>query len=132
MTMFGIFFWGLGEYVLHRFVFHGEDTWMRNVPLNGPVYAFHFMIHGIHHAFPQDRFRLVFPPILGHVIFYFVFYLPTFWIPDAFKFPLLEGITIGYIMYDLMHYAFHHSNPADGTFFKEMKTYHMQHHYKHG
>jgi predicted heme/steroid binding protein len=27
-TCIGIIGWGLAEYVLHRFVFHGEDTWM--------------------------------------------------------------------------------------------------------
>ena len=82
------------------------------------------MIHGIHHAFPQDAMRLVFPPLLGHLIFYFIFWLPMLIIPDVVKFPLMVGILIGYQSYDLMHYAFHHSNPADG-FFKEMKTYHM-------
>ena len=52
MITMGIVSWGLAEYILHRFVFHGEDTWMKNIPCNGPIYAFHFMIHGIHHAFP--------------------------------------------------------------------------------
>lgn len=132
MTIMGIVSWGLAEYCLHRFVFHGEDTWMKNIKCNGPIYAFHFMIHGVHHAFPQDAMRLVFPPALGHLLFYFVFWLPLYMVPNQIKFPWYMGIYIGYVSYDLMHYAFHHSNPAEGTFFKEMKTYHMQHHYKHG
>jgi len=31
-----------------------------------------------------------------------------------------------------MHYFFHHFNAKDGSFFKMMKTYHLQHHYKFG
>jgi len=132
MVIFGIVSWGFAEYVLHRFVFHGEDTWMRSVKCNGWVYAFHFTVHGVHHAFPQDALRLVMPPALGHVMFYFFFWLPLWLVPDMIKYPWFFGIYIGYVTYDLMHFAFHHSNPAEGTFFKEMKTYHMQHHYKHG
>ena len=48
----GMFTWGFVEYFLHRFVFHAEDTWMTYFKPNGLCYAFHFMIHGIHHAFP--------------------------------------------------------------------------------
>jgi len=48
----GMFSWGFVEYILHRFVFHAEDTWMTYIKPNGLCYAFHFMIHGIHHAFP--------------------------------------------------------------------------------
>ena len=132
MIIFGIVSWGFAEYILHRFVFHGEDTWMRNVKCNNTIFTFHFMIHGIHHAFPQDAMRLVFPPALAHILFFVVFWLPMLPVPDQIKFPWFMGVYIGYLSYDLMHYAFHHSNPAEGTFFKEMKTYHMQHHYKHG
>ena len=52
LVMMGIVWWSFSEYVLHRFVFHGEDTWMKKIPLNGLWYSAHFMIHGIHHAFP--------------------------------------------------------------------------------
>ena len=77
--------------------------------------------------------RLVFPPIIGHAIYFVVFHIPAKLIlPEFCRFSLLLGFLIGYVMYDTMHYAFHHSNPKDGTFFKEMKVYHMQHHYKQG
>lgn len=80
---------------------------------NRLMYAFHFMIHGIHHAFPMDRYRLVFPPVLGHVILYALFMQPITAIfhPDI-AYPLLFGIVVGYQIYDLMHYFFHH---ADST-----------------
>src|SRR4030095_10196304 len=53
--LLGILSWSLAEYLLHRFVFHFEpDTpWGRRL---------HFIIHGVHHDFPHDPMRLVFPP----------------------------------------------------------------------
>jgi 4-hydroxysphinganine ceramide fatty acyl 2-hydroxylase len=63
----GILFWTFLEYFLHRWFFHSEDAWLPNHPL---VLAHHFLIHGIHHAFPQDRWRLVFPVILGYQVYF--------------------------------------------------------------
>lgn len=45
----GFVYASLVEYLLHRFLFHGEDYWL---PEKAGFMAFHFMIHGIHHAFP--------------------------------------------------------------------------------
>jgi 4-hydroxysphinganine ceramide fatty acyl 2-hydroxylase len=45
---------------------------------------------------------------------------------------MLLGIIINYQFYDLGHYYVHHANPKDGSYFKMMKLYHMQHHYKYG
>jgi len=60
----GVFFWTFAEYMLHRFLFHMEDQpyFLRH----SKFYALHFMVHGIHHAFPSDAYRLVFPPFLGY------------------------------------------------------------------
>ena len=44
---------------------------------------------------------------------------------------LFAGTLIGYILYDLSHYFLHHANPSN-EYWKELKTYHMQHHYKDG
>ena len=46
--IFGIFLWTLLEYSLHRFVFHCEHY----LPNHRLAFFLHFMIHGIHHAFP--------------------------------------------------------------------------------
>jgi 4-hydroxysphinganine ceramide fatty acyl 2-hydroxylase len=72
----GVVVWTLFEYVNHRLVFHGEDTWMHYVPFNRVIYILHFTIHGIHHAFPQDRYRLAFPPVPGYAIAYFAVWTP--------------------------------------------------------
>lgn len=74
--------------------------------------------------------RLVFPPGLGYVLWFFVFCPMSQALPDIARYSTCLGFVMGYIAYDLMHYAFHHSNP--NGFIKEMKTYHMQHHYKQG
>ena len=51
-VMYGLLVWTLAEYLIHRFLFHGEDTWMKYFFFNKYVYTFHFLVHGIHHAFP--------------------------------------------------------------------------------
>ena len=128
----GTTIWTLAEYLLHRFIFHGEDNWMEYINLNNYIITAHFIIHGIHHAFPQDALRLVFPPFAGYNVIGGFVYLPmTLFLPYYLSQPLFFGALCGYIIYDLVHYFFHHSNPTDG-WFKEMKVYHMQHHYKFG
>ncbi len=44
---------------------------------------------------------------------------------------LLAGCLCGYVMYDLIHYFLHHMDPKN-EYWKELKIYHMQHHYKDG
>jgi 4-hydroxysphinganine ceramide fatty acyl 2-hydroxylase len=94
--------------------------------------AIHFLVHGVHHAFPCDAYRLVFPPILGFSIW---FPMLTPIVKTVFPFYsniISAGILSGYVLYDMTHYYMHHSNPAEGTWAKDMKIYHMQHHYKNG
>jgi len=38
---------------------------------------------------------------------------------------------LGYVAYDMIHFFLHHSSPKSG-YFKDLKVYHMQHHYKNG
>jgi len=133
LILVGIVYWTFGEYTLHRFLFHGEDYWLMYAPKNRLVLTFHFMIHGIHHAFPMDRYRLVFPPAPGYLVIYLFLGLPLekIFTVDIYA-PLSAGIIIGYVSYDMMHYYIHHADPKDGTFMKEMKSYHMLHHYRNG
>lgn len=123
----GLFLWTFTEYTMHRFVFHyrPRTPWQEKV-----VYLF----HEIHHVQPQCKTRLVMPPVVSiplALIFYAVFYVvfglllgrPD-WIPVTFA-----GFVIGYLAYDLTHYATHHF-PMRWGFLKFLKRYHMQHHYK--
>uniref|UniRef100_A0A7S3IDP4 Fatty acid hydroxylase domain-containing protein n=1 Tax=Strombidium inclinatum TaxID=197538 RepID=A0A7S3IDP4_9SPIT len=129
----GVVGWSFTEYMLHRFVFHGEDVFMPYLPKSNLLYVLHFSLHGIHHAFPEDTLRLVFPPLLGHILLYYLFLVPiTNNFPAWFSFAFMLGLLQGYQTYDCFHYFLHHSTPAEGTYTKEMKVYHMQHHYKYG
>ncbi len=123
----GVFLWTFAEYTLHRFVFHLHP---RSIGMKRLV----FMFHGIHHAQPQCKTRLVMPPAVSipmAFVFYGLFYgvvgvglgLPK-WVD-----PLLIGFMTGYLVYDLIHYATHHF-PMHWGALKFLKRYHMQHHYK--
>ncbi len=125
----GVLMWTFGEYTLHRFLFHAEDYWLPNIP---KIMAFHFLIHGIHHAFPMDRYRLVFPPAAGYVIIYFCIVKPMqAFIPFEYQYAAIAGMLSAYIGYDLIHYYIHHSTPSL-YYLKDIKKYHMLHHYKNG
>jgi sterol desaturase/sphingolipid hydroxylase (fatty acid hydroxylase superfamily) len=43
--------------------------------------------------------------------------------------PLISGFTLGYVVYDMIHYATHHL-PMYGKAMKYLKRYHMLHHFK--
>src|ERR1700730_13031319 len=54
----GYALWTLFEYWLHRIVFHFE-------PQKGFGARMHWIIHGVHHAHPNDPLRLVMPPAVS-------------------------------------------------------------------
>lgn len=123
----GLFFWTFAEYTLHRFLFHFK-------PKNPLQERASFLFHGVHHAQPQCKTRLVMPPVLSiplAALVYGLFYLVlgvlfgrAHWIAPAFSATLL-----GYLLYDITHYATHHF-PMRSGYLKYLKRYHMQHHYK--
>jgi sterol desaturase/sphingolipid hydroxylase (fatty acid hydroxylase superfamily) len=123
----GLFLWTLAEYLLHRFVFHFAA---RNPAQERII----FLFHGVHHAQPQCKTRLVMPPVVSipmAVVFYGGLTLIVGMLlgqPHLVG-PLTSGLVLGYIIYDLTHYATHHF-PMRSGILKYLKRYHMQHHYK--
>ncbi len=125
--LIGLFLWTLSEYLLHRFVFHFHTKSELGQRIT-------FLFHGVHHAQPQCKTRLVMPPVVSiplAAIFYGLFYLV---ISVAFGAPHWTGVIfasflIGYLIYDLTHYATHHF-PMRAGYAKYIKRYHMQHHFK--
>ena len=118
----GMFLWTLTEYVMHRFVFHYEptSTWGRQL---------HFIMHGVHHDYPNDATRLVMPPSVSvplAFLFYGVFHA-TFG-PERLG-PAFAGFVTGYLCYDMIHYATHHFTMR-GPIFGYLKKYHLRHHYQ--
>jgi sterol desaturase/sphingolipid hydroxylase (fatty acid hydroxylase superfamily) len=125
--LLGLLLWTLTEYTLHRFVFHYEPRSPRQERIV-------FLIHGIHHAQPQDKTRLVMPPIVSiplALAYYGLVSLilgPLLRIPH-WTMPIMSGLISGYLVYDLTHYATHHL-PLRRGYLKFLKRYHMKHHYK--
>ncbi len=123
----GLFLWTLAEYTLHRFLFHHKPTSPRQERI-------FFLFHGIHHAQPQVKTRLVMPlpvSVPTALLFYGLFYLIVGVLFGALQWvaPLMSGFLFGYLAYDLTHYATHHFAMRSG-YAKYIKRYHMQHHYK--
>ncbi|KAM9894529.1 hypothetical protein OXX69_011331 [Metschnikowia pulcherrima] len=120
----GLFVWTFVEYCLHRFLFHLDHY----LPDHKAFFTLHFLLHGIHHYLPMDKNRLVLPPTLFVVLAY-PFYRLIFKIfPFYMACSGFAGGTLGYIMYDVTHYVLHHTKLP--KFFQELKTYHLEHHYK--
>lgn len=61
----GALSWTIMEYLLHRYFFHCEDSWLYYVPHHKLTFYMHFIIHGVHHAFPMEKNRVGFPPLSG-------------------------------------------------------------------
>lgn len=125
--LLGLFLWTPTEYLLHRFLFHLEP--------HGPTQErIVYLFHGIHHEQPQCKTRLVMPPIVS-IPLAAIFYLLFAWVIGTligaphWVSPTISGFTIGYLTYDLTHYATHHF-PMRSGIGKYLKRYHMQHHYK--
>lgn len=122
----GVVMWTLLEYSLHHFLFHCEKF----LPKKGFWIGAHYMFHGIHHAFPMDPGRLVFPPTMGYTLYFLFLYPLISWImvwPNIAA-PFWVGLIIGYVMYDMTHYYLHHTRPLL-QFHRDLKSYHMHHHY---
>ncbi|MBE9583183.1 sterol desaturase family protein [Mucilaginibacter sp. JRF] len=118
----GLFVWTFIEYIMHRFVFHF-------VPKAKWALRLHFIFHGVHHDYPSDAKRLVMPPSASIPLatgFYFLFKLVF---PALYVNGLFSGFILGYLMYDISHYAIHHFN-FKGSFWKKIKQHHMLHHYQ--
>jgi sterol desaturase/sphingolipid hydroxylase (fatty acid hydroxylase superfamily) len=116
----GILSWTLFEYIIHRYFFHYEPRtrWGRRL---------HFVVHGVHHDYPQDASRLVMPPALSlplAVLFYVLFALFL----GRFAPPVFAGLLFGYVCYDGIHYAAHHFAMKRGPGLW-LKQYHLRHHY---
>lgn len=123
----GLFLWTFAEYTLHRFLFHHKST----TPRQERIF---FLFHGIHHAQPQDKTRLVMPfpvsiPMAAIICGLFYFILAVLLKSPQWVAPLIAGFLVGYLIYDLTHYAQHHFAMRAG-YAKYIKRYHMQHHYK--
>ncbi|KAF2104093.1 fatty acid hydroxylase [Rhizodiscina lignyota] len=121
----GLCLWTIVEYGLHRCLFHLDSY----LPDNRVGITLHFLLHGIHHYLPMDKYRLVMPPAmflvlavpfwkLAHAVFFYDWNAAT---------AVYCGGIFGYICYDLTHYFLHHRNLP--LYYRQLKKYHLQHHF---
>ncbi len=122
--LLGLVIWTLAEYVLHRFVFHFKPRtpWQERLS---------FLFHGVHHAQPRSKSRLVMPPAVSvplGALFYGLFWLVGQAVgAAAWVAPLFAGFAFGYLAYDMTHYATHHAR-IKGGYFLSVRRHHMRHH----
>ncbi|KAL8848367.1 MAG: hypothetical protein Q9221_006616 [Calogaya cf. arnoldii] len=140
----GLGLWSLVEYGLHRGLFHVD----KYLPDNRVGITAHFLLHGIHHLLPMDRYRLVMPPALflvlaapfwklAHTVFYWDWYVAT---------AVFCGGIFGYVCYDCTHYFLHHApeeyviirhslfhanfpRRIPTAYHRALRSYHIAHHY---
>lgn len=120
----GLFVWTFIEYLMHRFLFHLD----KYLPENQFAFMIHFLLHGVHHYLPMDRYRLVMPPTLFLALCYPFYKLVFSLLPYYIACAGFAGGFLGYIMYDVTHYVLHHTQLP--KYFQDLKTYHLEHHYK--
>jgi dihydroceramide fatty acyl 2-hydroxylase len=122
MSFGGLLVWTLTEYTLHRYFFH----WYRDTPFGRRA---HFLLHGVHHDFPNDGDRLVMP-LLTSVPLALIFYTAFYFVFGGVRMaePFYAGFTIGYLTYDGTHYAVHHFKQTS-RIGKFIKRHHMLHHH---
>ena len=121
LFLLGILLWTLIEYLIHRYVFHYEPKtrWGKQL---------HFVIHGVHHDYPNDARRLVMPPAIS-IPLAFLFFGLFFLIFGSLAPAVFAGLVFGYLCYDMLHYATHHLAMKSGVWLW-LKQYHLRHHFK--
>lgn len=115
----GIVFWTIAEFLIHKYLFH--------LKINNQMI---FKFHRYHHNFPNDKERILMPPIFG-----FPISLPVLFIcyfiggKSAYGMFFFIGFIFAYMIYDLFHYMIHFKS-YENKIWKKLKLSHLNHHYK--
>lgn len=117
----GVLVWSLLEYIIHRRIFHHE-------PKSRIGKRLHYIVHGVHHDYPNDAKRLVMPPAVS-IPLAIVFYLLFFALCGRFAPAIAAGFAAGYVCYDSIHYAIHHF-PMKSGLLNLLKQHHLRHHFQ--
>jgi 4-hydroxysphinganine ceramide fatty acyl 2-hydroxylase len=121
LFLLGVILWTLLEYVIHRWFFHYQPktNWGRKL---------HFIVHGVHHDYPNDASRLVMPPVISLplAVAFFVLFASVLGRDGAI---VWAGLVSGYLCYDMIHYATHHFAMKNRVA-AQLKAYHLRHHFK--
>ncbi len=120
LFLIGALIWTLLEYIIHRYAFHHEPRTRLGKQL-------HFIVHGVHHDYPNDAKRLVMPPAVS-IPLAVAFYALFFGTLGRFAPAVSAGFGFGYVCYDTIHYAIHHF-PMKRGIWRWLKQYHLRHHF---
>ncbi len=121
IALFALLVWTFTEYFLHRFVFHFKAKSRLGKYLI-------FLFHGIHHDDPNDKTRLVMPPVPAIMIVSGLYFIFSLLIPSLWLNTFMGWFLIGYLIYDYIHYATHHF-PMKSRVARYLKKWHLQHHH---
>src|SRR5438128_4607061 len=97
LFLVGALIWTLLEYIIHRYLFHYE-------PKSRLGKQLHFIVHGVHHDYPNDAKRLVMPPSVSiplAVVFWVLFAI----IFGRFAPAISSGFGFGYDCCDMYQYV---------------------------
>ncbi len=120
----GIVAFSLLEYLLHRFGFH----WDPGPERSGRVRL--FLVHGLHHQFPNDKWRLVAPPLMSWPLAIAIYSLYWALLGTTNATILFGGTCAGYLFYDWTHYYTHHFRSPKTRLGKLLRRAHAVHHFK--
>ena len=120
LVVAGLIAWSLFEYAVHRYLFHMKSRWR---VINWLV----FVLHGNHHAQPRDPLRNLMPPLLSVPIALCI-WAAIIGVAGTAGTWAFMGFMIGYVIYDLVHYACHQWPMRRGVL-RALKRHHMRHHY---
>jgi len=118
----GMLFWTFFEYIFHRFIFHFYPQWNFQRRLQ-------FIMHGVHHQYPNDKDRLVMPITVSiplSVVFLWAFTM----LLGARGWSGFSGFLFGYLAYDMIHYSVHFFTRIRQPLFLKLRQHHMDHHFR--
>lgn len=120
-AVLGVLCWTLFEYGLHRFAFHwrARTDWGRRLV---------FLMHGCHHADPEDPLRAVMPPMASVPLAAALYALAVAALPEPVCQTFFAGFLMGYLHYDLTHWACHQAR-LKGNAARWLRRHHLRHHY---
>lgn len=121
LAIAGLLTWTFAEYAIHRFVFHYPAKSALGKRLV-------FLFHGVHHDVPNDKTRLLMPPVGAALILAVLWGLFSLLLPQPLREPFMAFFILGYLIYDYIHYATHHL-PMRHPVLRYLKRFHMAHHF---
>ncbi|MEW5726691.1 MAG: sterol desaturase family protein [Pseudomonadota bacterium] len=117
----GVLAWTLFEYALHRWLFHWR-------PRHRPLERLVFLIHGVHHAQPDDGSRVVMPPAASLPLALALWAVAGLVLEAPWRDCFFVGFLAGYLHYDLTHWACHQARPRT-RLGRLIKRHHLLHHH---